>query len=202
LSEHAHPGASLLSYWLSNLPSVRVCYLMFMRVIVSRSDQLRFPVYCTVLLPSLSTTVLACRVLRRKVDYHTLLSPSPLYGAKFLLLVPSLQFAERHPAAAEVFYGYLHEFVSVGHVAKLATVLFTFLVTAAARSSRATAVEHDQGDAKGEEAEAAVAGKRRRAAKVCSQEARCVCNPLVGVIPLCACEDAGADHCARVALYG
>jgi hypothetical protein len=85
------------------------------------------------------------------------------------------QFAERHPAAAEVFYAYLHEFVSVGHVAKLATVLFTFLVTAAARSSRvASAVESDQADTQVEDAEAAVAGKRRRAAKVCSQEARCV----------------------------
>jgi hypothetical protein len=74
-----------------------------------------------------------------------------------------------------VFYINLHEFVSVGHVAKLATVLFTFLVTAAARSSRATVVEADQADTQAEDAEAAVAGKRRRAAKVCSQEARCVC---------------------------
>lgn len=70
-----------------------------------------------------------------------------------------MQFVTKNPAAAEVFYGHLHHFTSIGHIAKLVTVLFTFLVTAVARSSR-------DADSEAETAEGAAAGKRRRAPKV------------------------------------
>lgn len=72
-----------------------------------------------------------------------------------------VQFVDRHPAAAEVFYSHLHECVAIGHIAKLGTVLFTFLVTAAARSENAT---QQAGEAEGDAQP--VAGKRRRAPKV------------------------------------
>lgn len=70
-----------------------------------------------------------------------------------------MQFVTKNPVAAEVFYTNLHHFTSIGHIAKLVTVLFTFLVTAEARSGR-----DNTADAEAEETGAG--GKRRRAPKV------------------------------------
>ena len=47
-----------------------------------------------------------------------------------------IQFVDKNLIAAEAFYYHLSKFVSVGHVAKLATVLFTFLVTTEARAQK------------------------------------------------------------------
>lgn len=68
-----------------------------------------------------------------------------------------MQFVSRNPVAAEVFYANLRSFASIGHVAKLMTVLFTFLVTAEARCSRDAEPDSDAPEA---------GGKRRRAPKV------------------------------------
>lgn len=80
------------------------------------------------------------------------------------------QFLERHPAAAEAFYAHLHECLAIGHVARLGTLLFAFLSSAAARSRKAAAsVEEDSEDVNENDHDAEnapVAGKRRRATKV------------------------------------
>jgi hypothetical protein len=75
-----------------------------------------------------------------------------------------LQFVEKNPAAAEVFYSNLHHFVSIGHVAKLVTMLFTFLVTAESRRMGAAAAPAEDAEEGGADENAG--GKRRRAPKV------------------------------------
>jgi len=70
-----------------------------------------------------------------------------------------MQFISKEPVAAEVFYSHLHHFISIGQVAKLITVMFTFLVTVDIRSRAAG--EEQAGDTAG--ADATAGGKRRRA---------------------------------------
>ncbi len=74
-----------------------------------------------------------------------------------------MQFIAKEPVAAEVFYSHLHHFISIGQVAKLITVMFTFLVTAEARSRAAAA-----GD--GEDIEEVTNGKRRRNPKAAQMQ--------------------------------
>lgn len=70
-----------------------------------------------------------------------------------------LQFLNKEPVAAEVFYSHLHKFISIGQAAKLITVMFTFLLTAEARARAASvpAVATEE-----EDEEEAATGKRRR----------------------------------------
>lgn len=75
-----------------------------------------------------------------------------------------MQFISKEPVAAEVFYSYLHHFISIGQAAKLVTVMFTFLVTVDSRSRAAAAGVEQAGDAD-DDADAAAGGKRRRAPK-------------------------------------
>jgi condensin-2 complex subunit G2 len=84
-------------------------------------------------------------------------------GAETEQLNRCLQFVEKNPAAAEVFYSNLRRFVSIGHVAKLVTLLFTFLVTAESRRMGASAAS---GEAADEGTDENAGGKRRRANKV------------------------------------
>ena len=74
-----------------------------------------------------------------------------------------LQFIAKNAPAAEVFYSYLHHFISIGQAAKLTTVMFTFLVTAEARSRAVTADS-------GEDAEEPANGKRRRVPKASQKQ--------------------------------
>lgn len=67
-----------------------------------------------------------------------------------------LQFISKEPVAAEVFYSYLHHFISIGQAAKLITVMFTYLVTAEARAASAGDVGEDADE---------TGGKRRRTPK-------------------------------------
>lgn len=72
-----------------------------------------------------------------------------------------MQFINKEPGAAEVFYSHLHHFISIGQAAKLITVMFTFLVTVEARSRAVEAGEQQEGDGD----DGAAGGKRRRAPK-------------------------------------
>ena len=88
-------------------------------------------------------------------------------GAETEQLNRCVQFIERNPVAAEAFYGNLHQCISIGHIAKLSTVMFTFLVTAARRASsqQRGSAELEESES-GEADESTTGGKRRRAVKV------------------------------------
>ena len=84
------------------------------------------------------------------------------------LLRRCVQFVEQHAPAAEVFYAHLSSFVPIGYCSKLATLLFTYLVTAEARAAAADTASAQQGEEEEDEGEqkGAAGGKRRRAQKV------------------------------------